>query len=509
MKEYSFKKYLMWYKVNELKEKSYTISQISRELSLDRKTVRRYLSLSSDEFISSSLFERKVEPKLSIYQNDILSLLEECSDFSSSQIHDRLREKYSNFLPVHRNTVNRYVQRLRLENNIPKRPEQFRQYSHLPDCEYGEYAQVDFGERWIYTKDHKRHKKIYFMVMLLSRSRYKYIYAQTTPFTTKTSNYAHELAFKHFGGVPRNIIYDQDKVLIYRENLGDYILVNEFSSFHRKFHFKPIFCRKSDPESKGKVENVVKYVKYNFLKGRRFTDIDTLNAELLSWMDRTANGLAHGTTKLIPKKELDIETSYLLPYNGTPVLENEVMLTYKVLKDNTINYRSNFYSVPLGTYQGADTKVYITISGSELIIYNQETGKTITQHELSIAKGKLISHPEHRKRDRSSIIELEKNIISEFNNNENVKLYLDGINQTKPRYYLDNLRHLNRNLDSLNKDNAISMMIYHMNNNIYNTDYLLTSLNIDNRDLKDNKSDDKYSDLKPETRSINSYNVAL
>ena len=223
-------------------------------------------------------------------------------------------------------------------------------------------------------------------------------------------------------------------------------------------------------------------------------------------MDRTANGLVHVTTKLIPIKELETEKRYLQPYNGTPVLEQEVMLSYKVHKDNTINYRSNFYSVPLGTYQGSDTEVYITINGSELIIYNKETGKTITQHEISISKGKLISHPEHRKRDRSSILELESTIIQEFNNDENVKLYLDNINKNKPRYYLDNLRHLKKNLDNLDKEKTISMMIYHINNNVFNTDYLLMALQQNNNKDKDKeKIDNKYCNLQPEIRSTNFY----
>lgn len=360
----------MWYKVNEFKLKGYTISQISRELSLDRKTVRKYSSYSEDEFLRSSLIERTVERKLSVYRQDILDLLKECRDFSSSQIHDRLRESHSDFISVHRNTVNNYVQLLRKEYNISKEPYHYRDYIKLPDSDYGEYAQVDFGEKWVYTPDKKRHRKIYFMVMVLCRSRYKYIYHQTTPFTTKTAIYAHMLAFAHFGGIPNTIIYDQDKVFITKENLGDYILTKGFSSFVSKYHFKTLFCRKNDPESKGKVENVVKYVKYNFLRGRAFVDIDTLNEECERWMNRTANGLAHSTTKLIPLQELELERPHLLPYTDTPVLESEVMLCYKVLKDNTINYRSNFYSVPLGTYQGRETEVYISIDNNELIILN-------------------------------------------------------------------------------------------------------------------------------------------
>ena len=86
-------------------------------------------------------------------------------------------------------------------------------------CPFGEYAQADFGEHWMQRAD---------------------------------------------GGRPKKVLYDQDKVLLHDENLGDLILTKCFRAFVNQQHFEPVFCRKSDPESKGKVENVVKYVKQNF-----------------------------------------------------------------------------------------------------------------------------------------------------------------------------------------------------------------------------------------------------
>ncbi len=499
----------MWYKVNELKEKHYKKSQISRELSIDRKTVSRYLSMSKEVFLSSSIFERRVNPKLLCYKTDILDLLEECTEFSSSQIHDRLREKHSDFPCIHRNTVNNYVQRLRNDYNLPKTVESFRQYSHLPESEYGEYAQVDFGEKWVYTQERHRSIKLYFMAMVLSRSRYKFIYFQRTPFTSKTANYAHELAFEHIGGIPKKIIYDQDKVFIYRENLGDYLLTKDFSLFCSKYHFKPIFCKKNDPESKGKVENVVKYVKGNFLRGRRFTDIEELNNQALLWMDRTGNGLVHGTTKLVPKEELKQEKPFFLPYVGTPILEEEVMLSYKIRKDNTVNYRGNFYTVPLGTYQGSNTEAYITINNLELIIYSKETGKTIATHNLSTAKGKLISRPEHTKRDQTKVTELEQSILSVFNNEEVVKLYLNSLSENKPRYYKDNLRYLQGYLDHIDKSKTISVMIQHINNNIFNAEYLISSINEQVKRNSNSSNVQKYTHMIPEVREVSSYNQYL
>lgn len=122
--------------------------------------------------------------------------------------------------------------------------------------------------------------------MVMSRSRQKFVYFSCTPFTSALAVYAHELAFAYFGGKPRRIIYDQDKVLLVRENLGDLILTRTFRAFVNEQHFQPVFCRPADPESKGKVENVVKYVKRNFLAGRTFNSLEVLNTEVLQWLEK-------------------------------------------------------------------------------------------------------------------------------------------------------------------------------------------------------------------------------
>lgn len=103
------------------------------------------------------------------------------------------------------------------------------------------------------------------------------MYFRDIPFTAATIVYAHHLAFEYFGGMPKRIIYDQDTNLIVSENLGDYILTTEMEAFKKSAGFIPEFCRPADPQSKGKVENVVGYVKKNFIKGRRITTVDYLN----------------------------------------------------------------------------------------------------------------------------------------------------------------------------------------------------------------------------------------
>ena len=95
-----------------------------------------------------------------------------------------------------------------------------------------------------------------------------------------------------YGGITKEIVYDQDKVFLADENKGDLLLTDAFKNYCRERSFRLHFCRKADPESKGKVENVVKYVKQNFLYNRPFTDIDILNSEALAWLGRTANAQA-------------------------------------------------------------------------------------------------------------------------------------------------------------------------------------------------------------------------
>jgi len=139
-----------------------------------------------------------------------------------------------------------------------------REYFPIEELPYGEQAQVDFGEYNMRLSNGKR-KKVRFFVMVLSRSRMKYIWFLGKPFTAETVAKAHENAFEFFGGIPNTIVYDQDRTMVVDENLGDVILTTIFKRYTKSRSFKLHFCRKSDPESKGKVENVVQYVKKNFL----------------------------------------------------------------------------------------------------------------------------------------------------------------------------------------------------------------------------------------------------
>ena len=436
-------KLTMWSKIKELKSDGLNFSQISRRLKLDRHTVSLYASMSYEEFMSSQSYNRLYSHKLDEYKDFTVSYLRQYPFVSAAQVHDKLRETYPDFRPVSDKTVFNFVQRLRLTYGIPKEEEDAREMNKIPETEYGKYAQVDFGEGWMQRFDGSR-VKVYFFVMVLSRSRYKFVFFSKTPFTTVLAVYAHQLAFQYFGCIPEKIVYDQDKVFIHSENPGDYKLTAGFRSFVTSEGFEAIFCRKSDPQSKGKVENAVRYVKHNFMSAREFRDIDTLNREAVSWLGRTANGTEHHGIRRIPAEVFAIEKDHMRPYTGTPVLPDQSMERRVVRRDNTIMYDGCFYSVPSGTYRGRDSFVYVEHNDATVNIYAPESGKTIATHTYSREKGAFVRNLNHERHPSVSREDYKKLVLEMLPPVDEAALWLDSMEADKKRYTRDNLRVLER-----------------------------------------------------------------
>jgi len=48
--------------------------------------------------------------------------------------------------------------------------------------------------------------------------------------------------------------------MVVSENRGDIIYTRDFKQFTEEMDLKMYVCRKSDPESKGKIENLIKFI---------------------------------------------------------------------------------------------------------------------------------------------------------------------------------------------------------------------------------------------------------
>lgn len=246
---------------------------------------------------------------LESWQAHVEALLEK--RLGPQAIHDRLRLEHEDFQGS-LGSLKRLVRRIRLERGA--RPEDVA----IPvDTEPGEVAQVDFGyagQLWDATTGKPR--KAWVFVMVLGHSRHQYA---EVVFDQRTATWLelHQRAFAWFGGVPKVIVPDNLKAAVIRAAFGVSSLPELNRSYrelarHHGFRVDPTPPRA--PKKKGKVESSVKYVKYNFLRGRQHQELGDLNRELLRWVQDIAGVRVHGTTGQRPLEVFtNEERSHLLP----------------------------------------------------------------------------------------------------------------------------------------------------------------------------------------------------
>ena len=294
--------------------------------------------------------------------------------------------------------------------------------------------------------------KLYVIAFVLSHSRHKYKEWLDRPFTTHDLIEAHKNAFHAFGGKPKEIVYDQDNLIIVSENSGDIIYTKEFEAYRREETFQVYACRGSDPESKGKIENVIGFIKNNFAKHRVYTTLDDWNEQGRRWLERRGNGKVHNTTKKKPIDVFQEEKRYLrpvkqlisVPANDKHTFSSNLSIPRVVRKDNTILYKSNRYSVPLGTYNEFSKEVQVYINDRTMHIVDPETGELLGTHEISKEKGILIQNRTHTRDRTKGISAYKQSTASKFENSSLALEYLDKVNQHYPRYIRDQLQLINK-----------------------------------------------------------------
>ena len=476
----------MYHEIHKMSRQGHSISHISEYLGINWRTVSKYLKMDEREYESFLTTTNNRSKELSQYETFVKIKLEKYPDTSSSQMHDWLKEFDENFPKVNPKTVYNFVMWVRQAYAIPK-TKQEREYIIVEELPYGKQAQVDFGEYNMRTSTGGR-KKVYFFAMVLSRSRFKYVFFSNVPFTSSQSVKAHEKAFAHFQGIPCEIVYDQDSVFIHDENKGDLLLTEIFKTYVNQRNFKIYFCRKSDPETKGKVENVVKYVKQNFLYNRSYFDLDTLNDEALAWLYRTANHQPHGKTKQPPQEQWEIEKAHLKAYAPMNFQFNETK-TYTVRKDNTISYKSNLYTLPQGTWAGHGTTVEVFETDGRLNI-NDLKGNIICSHPVSPGKGKTIFNNDHKRDKTARINQMIIETAEKFDNPSNAVSFFELIRIEKPRYIRDQLQAISECFGTFRTEILNMSLAFCIDKKIYNaTDFKAIATKIE-RETTNNPPDE-------------------
>lgn len=258
------------------------------------------------------------------------------------------------------------------------------------ETEPGRQLQSDWGEQP--TQIAGEAVKVHFIVNQLGYSRRFHFWGTDS----QDAEHTYEgviLSLEYFGGVPREVLVDNQKAAVLQPKAGDQpARFNErFLDLAGHYGFTPRACRPYRARTKGKDERMVGYLKQHFfVRYRSFESWAHLNQLAERWLAEEADPRVHGTVKEVVAERFARERPALgpLPAQRYDTAYHE---TRQVAWDGYLDVRGNRYSVP-SELAGQTVAVRIGLD-RHLRIYAGE--RLVATHTLQAARQGWVSVPEH------------------------------------------------------------------------------------------------------------------
>lgn len=336
---------------------------IARMLSMDRKTVRRYVEAAqrrglsrpgaegqpSEELIASVVSAvRPSGPGMfgeawgvcSANRERLREWLEK--DLRLTKINELLTRQTGQAVPYR--TLHRFCVE---ELCFGKR----RVTVRVDDGKPGEELQVDFG-RMGRMRDEKTNleRVVWALILTASYSRHQFVFLT---FTQRLSDVIEgfERAWEFFGGVFRVVIPDNLKAVVTKAGALAPRINETFLEYAQARGFVIDPARVRHPRDKARVENTVAYVREDYFAGEQFLDLDDARRGAIRWCQEIAGMKPHRTTQRRPAEHFAlVEKTCLLPAPTKP-FDIPVRKLAKVHPDQHIEFLKALYSVPVD-YRG-------------------------------------------------------------------------------------------------------------------------------------------------------------
>jgi transposase len=252
----------------------------------------------------------------------------------------------------------------------------------------GEQAQVDWGHFGKVSVGRAQRILMCF-VMVLSWSRMiflRFFYgAQMENF-----HRGHIAAFSAFGGVPREILYDNLKSAVL-ERIDDAIRFHPQHlalAGHYRFKPKPVGVYRGN--EKGRVERAIRYVRQSFFAARKYADLHDLNNQAESWATGIASDRRCPEDETLRVREaFEQEKPKLLPLPENP-FETQERIAVRIGKTPYARFDLNDYSVP-HTRVKRQVTVLATLEKVRVVDGNE----VIAEHPRSFSRREQIEDIEH------------------------------------------------------------------------------------------------------------------
>ena len=355
---------------------------IAKQLGISRNTVRRYCK---GEQVP---WERKLVKRApSVITPDVIKFIKSCLEedaqspnkkqkHTAQRIYDRLCDEkgFTGGCSTIRNAVKE------LRDKLPK--------VYVPLAfDPGEAIQVDWGQATIILNGVKIQAHLF--CMRLCHSIAPFVIAYPTE-REEVFLEAHVKGFEFFGGVSRDLIYDNLKTAV-KEGWGKTAREQDkFAAFRAHYAYRPLFCNPGEGHEKGLVENLVGYARRNFLVPvPKVSSFEELNQLL---QQRCLKYIARHQVR---GRDMSVKDAFALEQKDLLQLQlkrNDSCKSAEVRVDNysTVRFETNSYSVPV---KWSGKQVTVKASGLELNIYYR--GEEIASHPRCYRKYQTIYQLEH------------------------------------------------------------------------------------------------------------------
>lgn len=385
--------------VKTLKRKGKSANQIAEILGMDRKTVLKILKGPTEPPTQ----KRNRDSAVDTYADQIKQWIARGTPVK--RMLELAREGDPPYVGSRSEFYNQ-VGKIRAELKAAEQ-EVFVRFGSLP----GEYCQIDWGEirNFPFTKIPPATR--YFFCARLKFSGVTYVSFESDT-RLETLIRCMLRAFEHFGGVPWTCVFDNMKtVTVGRDERHRPIWNETFLKFMVELESHPLACWPESPNQKGSVENLVGWVRSNFIPERTFADDQDLQTQLGRWLERVT-GEVSGVHGQIPRDVWEqFERPKLIPL-ATGVSEYGLAFPVKAGSESLVHIDSNRYSVPVGYVK---VPLLARIRQDWVEFYNGEN--RVARHRRAKEKlNKPIRDPEHygpvfKKKPRAQVMLYRDHLI--------------------------------------------------------------------------------------------------
>jgi transposase len=360
-------------KIHELAAQGKSVQDIAIELGIARNTVRKYLR--HPELVAMPHPRPNRRSKLDPFKEQVKKWISEDHCYNCEVMLPRLLEMgYKGSLSL----LKAFVHPLRPKGG-----------GHYPVIRYetkpGEQVQFDWGE-FKYEQDGAL-KKLYGFSAILCYSRMRFAtFVKRCDVPTLIRCLME--AFEYFGGLPKAGLTDRMKrVLLDME--GKIPRWNaRFADFMASIGVAPRVCQAYTPQTKGKIERTIGFVKHSFWPGVSFSDIDDLNRQAHAWCERS-NARVHRTTHERPLERRKQEP--LSPLPQAFAWERFATEERRVGWDGYLSYDGVLYGLP-STPPLAGSVVQVRERHGVLSIWS--AGQLVVEYTKRPQSQLAVTHPD-------------------------------------------------------------------------------------------------------------------